>query len=122
MARVEMLEARRQAVEVSGQEILTQDKVAVRVNISAVFEITGQVRRRRGAYDRCLSSAQRARTRQATNNDGLPHGTGVRVSEIALEDIILPRDIRRFLDQVVTAEVVGGLNALLERTVTLRAE
>ncbi len=39
MPRVETLETRRQSVEVSGQEILTQDKVAVRVNISAVFEI-----------------------------------------------------------------------------------
>src|ERR1017187_7930289 len=28
---------------------------------------------RRGADDRCLSSAHRARTRQATKNDGLPH-------------------------------------------------
>ena len=100
---------------------------------------------------------------------------GVRVSVIALKDIILPGDIRDILNQVVTAEkqaqanlirrreetaatrsllntaklmennpllvrlkeletlekiadkvekitVVGGLNALLERTVTLRAE
>jgi hypothetical protein len=39
MPRIEVLETRRQAVEVSGQEIPTQDKVAVRVNISAVFEI-----------------------------------------------------------------------------------
>jgi type I thyroxine 5'-deiodinase len=28
---------------------------------------------RRGADDRCLSSAHRDRTRQATKNDGLPH-------------------------------------------------
>src|ERR1035438_193864 len=28
---------------------------------------------RRGADDRCLSSAHRARDRQATKNDGLPH-------------------------------------------------
>jgi regulator of protease activity HflC (stomatin/prohibitin superfamily) len=101
-------------------------------------------------------------------------GLPVRVSEIALKDIILPGDIREILNQVVTAEkqaqanlirrreetaatrsllstaklmegnplllrlkelealgriadevekitVVGGLNALLERTVTLRA-
>jgi antitoxin ParD1/3/4 len=39
----------------------------------AVYEEIRQLSARRGADDRCLSSAQRARTRQATKDDGLPH-------------------------------------------------
>ncbi|HVY91992.1 MAG TPA: SPFH domain-containing protein, partial [Bryobacteraceae bacterium] len=38
--RIEIVEMRRQTVEVPGQEILTKDKVTLRVNISTVFEIT----------------------------------------------------------------------------------
>ncbi len=37
--RMEVHEMRRQTIEVSGQEILTKDKVTVRVNVSAVFEM-----------------------------------------------------------------------------------
>ena len=51
MPRIEVLETRRQAVEVTGQEILTQDKVTVRVNISAVFEIVDATMARVGLKD-----------------------------------------------------------------------
>src|SRR5205085_1853344 len=36
--RIDVLEMRRQTVEVPGQEILTKDKVTLRVNVSAVYE------------------------------------------------------------------------------------
>ena len=49
--RVEVLELRRQTVEVSGQEILTRDKVTVRVNVSAVYEIVNVVTARSGVKD-----------------------------------------------------------------------
>jgi regulator of protease activity HflC (stomatin/prohibitin superfamily) len=195
MPRVDVLETRRQTVEVSGQEILTQDKVTVRVNISAVYEIADATAARAGLKDvneylhRALQIAVRQSLGKRTLEQALAEKTdidetvsaevrremqnyGVRVSEIALKDIILPGDIREILNQVVTAEkqaqanlirrreetaatrsllntaklmegnplllrmkelealekiadkvekitVVGGLNALLERTVTL---
>ena len=196
--RVDVLETRRQSVEVLGQEILTQDKVTVRVNISAVFEIADATAARAGLKDanEYLHRALQIAVRQSLGKRSLEQvlaektdideavsaevrremqGYGVRVSEIALKDIILPGDIREILNQVVTAEkqtqanlirrreetaatrsllntaklmegnplllrlkeleslekiadkvekitVVGGLNALLERTVTLQAE
>jgi len=49
--RFETLEIRRQNVEVTGQEILTQDKVTVRVNLSAVFEIVDVRTARSGLKD-----------------------------------------------------------------------
>jgi len=49
--RVDVLEVRRQTVEVPGQEILTKDKVTVRVNISAVYEIVNIVTARAGVKD-----------------------------------------------------------------------
>jgi regulator of protease activity HflC (stomatin/prohibitin superfamily) len=196
--RIEVLEMRRQTVEVTGQEILTSDKVTLRVNISAVYEIVNVTNARAGVKDvgeylyRALQVAVRQSLGKRTLEQVLAEKTdideavsadvrremeafGVRVSVIALKDIILPGDIRDILNQVVTAEkqaqanlirrreetaatrsllntaklmeenpllvrlkeletlekiadkvekitVVGGLNALLERTVTLRAE
>jgi regulator of protease activity HflC (stomatin/prohibitin superfamily) len=198
MPRIELLETRRQTVEVPGQEILTQDKVTVRVNISAVYEVVDPVTARAGVKDvnehlyRTLQIAVRQSLGKRTLEEVLAQKTdideavsddvrrqmevyGVRVSAIALKDIILPGDMRDILNQVVTAEkqaqanlirrreetaatrsllntaklmednpllvrlkeletlekiadkvekitVVGGLNTLLERTVTLRPE
>jgi regulator of protease activity HflC (stomatin/prohibitin superfamily) len=198
MPRIDVLETRRQTVEVSGQEIPTQDKVTVRVNISAVFEIADATAARAGLKDlnEYLHRVLQIAVRQSLGKRALEQvlaektdideavsaevrremqGFGVRVSVIALKDVILPGDIREILNQVVTAEkqaqanlirrreetaatrsllstaklmegnplllrlkelealekiagkvekitVVGGLNALLERTVTLRAE
>lgn len=196
--RIEVLEMRRQTVEVTGQEILTSDKVTVRVNVSAVYEIVNVSSARAGVRDvneylyRALQIAVRQSLGKRTLEQVLAEKTdideavsadvrremeayGVRVSVIALKDIILPGDIRDILNQVVTAEkqaqanlirrreetaatrsllntaklmednpllvrlkelealekiagkvekitVVGGLNALLDGTVTLRAE
>lgn len=196
--RIEMLEMRRQTLEVAGQEILTKDKVAIRVNVSAVFEIVDVAAARSGVKDvqeymyRTLQIAVRQTLGKRTLEDALAEKAdidesvsaevrremqafGVRVGAIALKDIILPGDIRDILNQVVTAEkqaqanlirrreetaatrsllntaklmednpllvrmkelealekiagkvekitVVGGMNALLDRTVTLRAE
>ena len=196
--RVDVLEIRRQTLEVPGQEILTKDKVTIRVNISAVYEIVNASVSRSTVKDaseylyRTLQIAVRQTLGKRTLEEVLAEKTdldeavsaevrqemesyGIRVGAIALKDIVLPGDIREILNQVVTAEkqaqanlirrreetaatrsllntaklmednpllvrlkeletlekvadkvekitVVGGLNALLEKTVTLRAE
>jgi regulator of protease activity HflC (stomatin/prohibitin superfamily) len=197
-ARVEVVEMRRQTLEVTGQEILTRDKVTVRVNISAVFEVVDATAAQNGVKDvqghlyRTLQVSVRQWLGKRTLEEVLAEKTeidetvsaevrreleqyGVRVGAIALKDIILPGDIRDILNQVVTAEkqaqanlirrreetaatrsllntarlmednpllvrlkeletlekiaekvdkitVVGGLNSLLEKTVTVRAD
>ena len=196
--RIDLVEMRRQTVEVPGQEILTRDKVTVRVNISAVFDISNVGLARSTVKDvnehlyRTLQIAVRQTLGKRTLEEVLAEKTdidetvsadvrremeayGVRVGAIALKDIILPGDIRDILNQVVTAEkqaqanfirrreetaatrsllntaklmeenpllvrlkeletlekiaekvdkitVVGGIDALLERTVTIRPE
>lgn len=49
--RVELVELRLQTLDVPGQEILTRDKVSVRVNVSAVFEILDPARARASVKD-----------------------------------------------------------------------
>jgi regulator of protease activity HflC (stomatin/prohibitin superfamily) len=141
MPRVEVLETRRQTVEVLGQEILTQDKVTVRVNISAVFEIADATAARAGLKDvnEYLHRVLQIAVRQSLGKRSLEQvlaektdideavsaevrremqGYGVRVSEIALKDIILPGDIREILNQVVTAEKQAQANLIRRREET----
>ena len=44
--RVELVDLRVQAMEVSGQEILTRDKVSLRVNLTALWQVTDAVKAR----------------------------------------------------------------------------
>ena len=75
--RVDVLDLRLQTLEVPGQEILTRDKVTVRVNVSAVYQIVDAVvarsrvkRRVRAsiphATDRCPADARTAVSRGVT--------------------------------------------------------
>jgi regulator of protease activity HflC (stomatin/prohibitin superfamily) len=139
--RIDVLEMRRQSVEVSGQEILTKDKVTVRVNISAVYEIVNAVTARSGVKDvndhlyRTLQIAVRQTLGKRTLEEVLAEKAdideavsvevrremeayGVRVGAIALKDIILPGDIRDILNQVVTAEKQAQANLIRRREET----
>jgi regulator of protease activity HflC (stomatin/prohibitin superfamily) len=139
--RVEAVEIRRQTLEVNGQEILTSDKVTVRVNISAVYEVAdpakavASVRDLREQLYRALQVAVRQSLGKRTLEQALAEKTdidqsvsaevrremeayGVRVGAIALKDIILPGDIRELLNQVVAAEKQAQANLIRRREET----
>jgi regulator of protease activity HflC (stomatin/prohibitin superfamily) len=139
--RVDVIETRRQTVEVPGQEILTKDKVTIRVNISAVYEVVDAVMARSGAKDvsellyRTLQIAVRQTLGTRLLEEILAEKVGigesvsaevrremevfgVRVGSIAIKDIILPGDIREILNQVVTAEKQAQANLIRRREET----
>jgi regulator of protease activity HflC (stomatin/prohibitin superfamily) len=139
--RVEALETRPQTLEIAGQEILTRDKVTVRVNISAVYEIVDVRVARSSVKDvneylyRALQIAVRQTLGKRSLDELLAEKTdldetvsaevrlemvkfGVRVGAIALKDIILPGDIREILNQVVTAEKQAQANLIRRREET----
>jgi regulator of protease activity HflC (stomatin/prohibitin superfamily) len=139
--RVEVIEMRRQTLEVGGQEILTRDKVTLRVNIIAVYEIADAVTARSGVKDveqhlyRTLQIAVRQTLGKRTLDEVLAEKVdldetvsaqvrremeayGVQVGAIALKDIILPGDIREILNQVVTAEKQAQANLIRRREET----
>ena len=139
--RIDVLEMRRQTVEVAGQEILTRDKVTLRVNVTAVYEIVDAITARSGVKDvdahlyRTLQIAVRQTLGKRTLDEVLAEKVdldetvsaevrremeeyGVRVSAIALKDIILPGDIREILNQVVTAEKQAQANLIRRREET----
>jgi regulator of protease activity HflC (stomatin/prohibitin superfamily) len=139
--RIDVLEMRRQTMEVPGQDILTRDKVTVRVNLTAVYEIADAVAARSAVKDvdahlyRTLQIALRQTLGKRTLDEVLAEKVdldetvsaqvrvemeayGVRVIAIALKDIILPGDIREILNQVVTAEKQAQANLIRRREET----
>jgi regulator of protease activity HflC (stomatin/prohibitin superfamily) len=139
--RIEVVEMRRQTVEVSGQEILTRDKVTVRVNLSAVYEIANVAIARQAVKDvdahlyRTLQVAVRQTLGKRSLEEMLAEKAdidetvsadvrremeqyGVRMAAIAIKDIVLPGDIREILNQVVAAEKQAQANLIRRREET----
>ena len=136
--KVTITELRRQTLEVSGQEILTADKIAIRVNVSAVFTVIDAAAARAGVTDvqehlyRTVQIAVRQYLGKRTLEQMLAEKTdldaavaesvrremepfGVRVGAIALKDIVLPGDVRDIMNQVVTAEKQAQANLIRRR-------
>ncbi len=139
--RIEIVETRRQTVEVPGQEILTKDKVTLRVNISTVYEVTNAEASRALVKDasellyRTLQIAVRQTLGKRTLEEVLAEKAdideavlagvraemepfGLLVRTIAIRDIILPGDIRDILNEVVTAEKQAQANLIRRREET----
>jgi regulator of protease activity HflC (stomatin/prohibitin superfamily) len=136
--KVAITELWRQTLEVTGQEILTADKVGVRVNVSAVFEVVNAAAAQAGVTDvrehlyRTVQIAVRQYLGKRTLEEMLAEKTdldaavaetvrrdmeplGVRVGVIALKDVVLPGDVRDILNQVVTAEKQAQANLIRRR-------
>ncbi len=139
--KVEQVDTRLQAMEVSGQEILTKDKVSLRVNLSAAYQIRDPVQARKDLVDftghlyRELQFALRqaigARTLDALLGnkgelDRVIYETvrdkvamhGVEVKSVGVKDVILPGDMKEILNQVVEAEKAAQANVVKRREET----
>src|SRR5262249_7133318 len=137
-SRIEMIDLRRQAVEVPGQEILTKDKVTIRVNIVAELKVVDPVKAGTlvksyvDVFYRLLQLAVRQTLGKRTLDEVLADKVdvdaqaaaevraqmatlGVEVGVIALKDIILPGEIREILNQVVAAEKQAQANLIRRR-------
>ncbi len=136
--KVETVDLRLQTVEVSGQEILTKDKVSLRVNLSAVYRIADPVKARGdlGNIAEYLYRTLQFGLRQAIGTqplDGLlgdkdqldrvvrnyvaervePHGLALET--VGIKDVILPGEMKEILNQVVTAEKAAQANVIRRR-------
>ena len=139
--RAELVELRRQVLEVNGQEILTKDKVTLRVNISAEFRVADPVLAARTVRNpgeslyRLLQLAVRRTLGTRTLDELLMEKVdiepasaeeirkemaevGVAVGTMALKDVILPGEIREILNQVVAAEKRAQANLIHRREET----
>jgi len=138
---VESVDTRLQSMEVSGQEILTKDKVSLRVNLSATYKITDPVKSRSELVSvvdflyRELQFAIREAigTRQLdvllANKGELDQVIsetvkdkvseyGVFVQGVGVKDIILPGDMKDILNRVVETEKAAQANVIKRREET----
>ena len=139
--KVEQLDLRVQAMEVSGQEILTRDKVTLRINLSAAYQVSDPVKVRNAFQDWTdhLYRELQFGLRQAVGTRTLDtllgeKGTldkevaayvrervaehGIELSNVGVKDVILPGEMKEILNQVVEAEKVSQANVIKRREET----
>ncbi len=138
---VELVDLRVKALEVQGQEILTKDKVALRINVTATYQYIDAakaVRAVKNPLDQLYKEIQfglRAAVgtrkldalledKTAIDHDIADH-LGKRFAEIGLgvisvgvKDIILPGDMKDLLGKVVEAEKAAQANVIRRREET----
>jgi len=139
--RVDQIDLRTQPLEIAGQEILTKDRVSIRVNISAQFRVLDAVKAKTSVKDfteylyRALQFAVRQSLGRKTLDEILAEkvdvepavaeavrtsmaAIGLEVGPIALKDIVLPGEMRDILNQVVAAEKQAQANLIRRREET----
>ena len=138
---VELYDTRVQTLEVSGQEILTKDKVSLRINLTATYQLTDvekAVRVTKDPLDHLykevqfgLRGAVGTRTLDALLEDKAAIDTsvadhlkehfetiGITVKSVGVKDIILPGDMKDLLGKVVEAEKAAQANVIRRREET----
>ncbi|GMG83488.1 slipin family protein [Paralimibaculum aggregatum] len=138
---VRLVDMRWRGVDVNGQEVLTRDRVTLRVNIAAQMRVVdaeraaSAVRDFEDALHRALQFAFRrtlgARTldqllEEKVHVDAEAAGKvraemaeiGLEIGEIALKDVILPGEMREILNRVVAAEKEAEANVIRRREET----
>lgn len=139
--QVRVVDLKRQSLDVTGQELLTRDKVTIRVNISAEYRVVdplkavSEVKDFTDALYRALQFAFRQTLGTLTLDQILERkvtvnaeaagkvradmaAIGVEVSAIELKDVILPGEMRDILNQVVAAEKQAEANVIRRREET----
>ena len=134
----EVIELRVQSVEVSGQELLTRDKVSLRVNLAASLRVTDPVaaRTKVAKYSDYvyrelqfgLRKAISAKTLDELLGDkasldadifayvrGRVDALGVEVLGVGVKDVILPGEMKDILNGVVQAEKSAQANVIRRR-------
>jgi regulator of protease activity HflC (stomatin/prohibitin superfamily) len=138
---VKHIDLRLQNLEVTGQEILTKDRVSLRLNLSAAYKISDPVlaQAKLADFSDYLYREFQLQLREAVGtktldqllndkdslNQVIASGIARRVSEfgitvksVGVRDIILPGDMKTILNQVVEAEKAAEANLIKRREET----
>ncbi|MEC4813140.1 MAG: slipin family protein [Scytonema sp. PMC 1069.18] len=139
--QTEVFDLRYSTMEVSGQDILSKDKVPLRLNLTAGYRIVDPLRAKNGLSDitaylyKELQFALRGAVGEKTLDALLEDkGTidisvadyirqktanyGIEVDSVGVKDIILPGEIKTILSKVVEAEKAAQANVVRRREET----
>jgi regulator of protease activity HflC (stomatin/prohibitin superfamily) len=135
------VDRRVQTMEVSGQDILTRDKVSLRVNLTALWQVVDAVLARAALANvaeyvyKELQFALREAIGSRTLDELLGakgeldreiHAGardkielhGIRLASVGIKDVILPGEMKDILNKVVEAEKVAQANLIRRREET----
>lgn len=138
---VDLVDLRLQALEVTGQEILTRDKVGLRLNLSATWRYTDVLRAHTGLQKPAdhlyrelqfgLRAAVGTRTLDELLEDKAVIDTvvgdhvrtkladhGIALEGVGVKDIVLPGEMKTILAQVVEAQKSAEANVIRRREET----
>ena len=138
------VDRREQVADVAGQEIMTADKVTLRVNLLVTYQVTDSIKAVSEVADYAqalyrdaqlaLRAAVGTRTLDALLADkesvgGEVRGAiasrvaefGVTVRSVGLRDVILPGEMKTILNQVIEAEKSAAANLIKRREETAAA-
>lgn len=138
---VKLLDLRLQSLEVSGQEILTKDRVSLRINLSGSYKISDAktVALKLNDYANFIYREMQLRLREAVGtktldelledkdslNESLASSVrgkfaeyGIALQGVGVKDIILPGDMKVILNQVVEAQKEAEANLIKRREET----
>lgn len=138
---VKLLDLRVQTMDVSGQEILTKDRVSLRINLAASYRITAPeiVALKLKDFAHFLYLELQLRLREAVGTKGLDElladkdtlnrvitdgvrekvaAFGIELMSVGVKDIILPGDMKVILNQVVEAQKEAEANVIKRREET----
>jgi len=139
--RIDNVDLRVQTLEVQGQEILTRDKVSLRINVTATYQFVDAAKAcqaLKAPLDQLykelqfgLRAAVGTRTLDALLEDKTAidrevagfvdeqfKGYGIDVKSVGVKDIILPGDMKDLLAKVVEAEKAAQANVIRRREET----
>jgi regulator of protease activity HflC (stomatin/prohibitin superfamily) len=135
------VDTRRQQLEINGQEILTKDKAALRINAWAQYQVVDieKALLQNKEYDKQLYVAFQLALREYVAGYGFDElldkketlgpvilqavkekalALGVEVSNFGIRDIILPGDVKEIMNQVLVAEKKAQANTIMRREET----
>lgn len=139
--QIELIDLRLQELEVQGQEILTRDKVSLRINLNAHYRIADPVtlRAKLSRPKDWLYCELQFGLRQAVGGRTLDEllvekgaleqemhqrmveqakAQGLDIETLGIKDIILPGDMKEIMNQVVQAEKAAQANLIRRREET----
>lgn len=135
---VRMVDLREKSLKISGQEIISADKVSLRVNLIVKYKVVDalqSVESQTELHDALYAEAQLASRRYIAglSVDEMLEGRnevnhimlqqmakrvetwGIEVTQIDLKDVILPGEMKNLLNRVIEAEKQAAANAILRK-------
>ena len=139
--KVELVDCRVQTMEIAGQDILTRDKVSLRVNLTALWQVADAVVARVAlanfvdylykelqfalreavggrTLDELLGSKGELDREIGATVTGRVAGLGLGLKSVGVKDVILPGEMKEILNQVVQAERLAHANLIRRREET----